>query len=283
MSLWHVLILSVVQGGTEFLPVSSSGHLVLVQSFLGLGEVPVLFDLILHLGTLGATLMVYYPLIGSLIRDTGLWIVRGGEKRREVYRRGNVRMVGFIILSTAVTGVLGVMFRDQIETLFYRPRYVSYFLFLTGIVLLVTRFISDRKREIVEIGVGVPLLIGGAQALSILPGVSRSGMTISTGLYMGMSRPLAGSYSFILSIPAILGAAIVEFSSYGKTMQRIAEAQGIRMVVFLSISGFIVSFFTGYGALRLLLTFIRGGKLHLFSYYCFAASIVSWLVLHIYY
>jgi undecaprenyl-diphosphatase len=281
MSLWNVIVLSIVQGVTEFLPVSSSGHLVLVQTFLGLGEVPVLFDLILHLGTLGATLMVYYSLIGSLIKDTGLWIVKRGEARHEVSKRGHVRMVCYIILSTAVTGVFGVMFRNEIEKFFYRPRYVSYFLFFTGSVLLVTGFIKDRKRGIEDIGAGVPLVIGGAQALSMLPGVSRSGITISTGLYLGMSRPLAGSYSFVLSIPSILGATILEFSAYGEAMQGLTSVEGTRTVVLLSITGFIVSLLTGYGALRILLTFIRRGKLHLFSYYCFAAAIGSWIFLHI--
>jgi undecaprenyl-diphosphatase len=282
VTLWHVIVLSVVQAGTEFIPISSSGHLVLVQTFLGLGEVPLLFDLILHLGTLGATVLVYYRLIWSLLRDTCLWIVRKGEARREVSERGHVRMFGYIILSTAVTGVFGILFRNQIERFFFRPRYVSFFILFTGLLLLMTRFVRDRGKTIGELGIGVPCAIGFAQALSMLPGVSRSGATISTGLYAGMSRPLAGSYSFLLSIPSILGATIVELSAYGESMYRLAEAQGIRYAALLGITGFIVSLCAGYGALRILLAFIRRGKLYLFSYYCFAAAIGSWILLHMY-
>jgi undecaprenyl-diphosphatase len=182
----------------------------------------------------------------------------------------------YIIISTAVTAVFGLLFRDAIEAFFYRPFAVSLFLFLTGVLLLITRFAQDRGKQISEMGFHVPLIIGCAQAFSMLPGISRSGTTISTGLYMGMERSLSGSYSFLLSIPSILGASLVEFIRAHGAMQSISGGRDPLLLIFL---GFFLSLVAGYGALRLLLSFLGRGRLYTFSYYCFAAAIASAFVL----
>jgi len=283
MGFVDVAILSVIQGVTEFLPISSSGHLVLAQTFLGMGEVPVLFDLVLHLGTLGATVLVYYRLIGAIMKDTWLWLFRSGKARREVYRRGNVKMAGYIILSTAVTGVIGMVLRNTIEGFFFKPLFVSFFLLLTGVVLFATRFITVGEKSIGDTGPIVPVAIGFAQAAAMLPGVSRSGLTIATGLYLGMIRPLAGSYSFLLSIPSILGASIVEFATSKESLYALAVGQETQSILMLGIAGFLLSLITGYGALRVLLSFIKRGKLHLFSYYCITVALGSGILIVGYY
>jgi undecaprenyl-diphosphatase len=270
-----VAILSVIQGITEFLPISSSGHLVLAQTYLGLEDVPVLFDLILHLGTACATILVYYRLIGDILRDLGLWVIKTGEERREVLQRGNVKLAGYIILSVAFTGVLGLLFRDTIKSFFYRPLSVSLFLFLTGIILFITRFIHHKGKQISDLGIHTPLVVGGAQACAMLPGISRSGVTISAGLYLGMERSFAGSYSFLLSIPSILGALIVEVTQSADTLQSIS---GVQSTLLPSITGFLLSLIAGYFSLRFLLSFLQKGKLYTFAYYCFAVAIISGLL-----
>ena len=144
MSLAEVVLLSVVQGITEFLPVSSSGHLVLAQTYLGLSKVPVLFDLILHLGTACATVLVYYRIIGVMFRDLAQFLFHDREERKEIMKRGNVKLAAFIALSTLCTAVLGLLFKDTITSFFHKPLTVSFFLFFTGIILLSTKYIRNR-------------------------------------------------------------------------------------------------------------------------------------------
>ena len=273
-------LLSIVQGITEFLPVSSSGHLVLAQTYLGLSKVPVLFDLILHLGTACATILVYYRIIGVMFRDLALFLFHGREEGKEIMKRGNVKLAAFIALSTLCTAVLGLLFKDTITSFFHKPLTVSFFLFFTGIILLSTKYIRNRDKQIGELSLHAPVILGGAQAVAMLPGVSRSGITISTGLFLGMERSFAGSYSFLLSIPSILGASLVEVMQSGDMLYSI---QGKQSVLMLSIVGFVISFATGYIALQFLLSFLRKGKLYTYAYYCFALAIVSAVVTLVYF
>lgn len=280
MRFTDVAILSVIQGITEFLPISSSGHLVLAQTYLGLGEVPVLFDLVLHLGTACATVLVYYRLIGDILRDLGLCLFRTKEQRREVLKRGNVRLAGFIGISTLCTAIIGLLLKDMIKSFFHKPLSVSFFLFITGVILLVTRFIRNREKQIGNLSIHAPFILGGAQAFAMLPGISRSGVTISTGLYLGMERSFAGSYSFLLSIPSILGASIVEVVQSGNTLLGISGEQNPFLLI---ITGFFLSLVTGYFALRLLLSFLRKGKLYAYAFYCFSLAVISGVFTKVYY
>jgi len=280
MSFTDVAILSVLQGITEFLPISSSGHLVLAQTFLRLSEVPVLFDLVLHLGTACATVLVYYHLIGDIVRDLGLCLIKKREQRREVLKRGNVRLAGYIAISTLCTAIIGLLLKDTIKSFFHKPLSVSFFLFITGIILLFTRFVENREKQIGNLSLHAPFIVGSAQAFAMLPGISRSGVTISTGLYLGMERSFAGSYSFLMSIPSILGASIVEVVLSGNTLLTISGEQS---PLVLSITGFFLSLITGYFALRLLLSFLRKGKLHTYAYYCFSLAVISGVFIKVYY
>ena len=280
MNFTDVVILSVIQGITEFLPISSSGHLVIAQTYLGLKEVPVFFDLILHLGTACATILVYSHLLGTIFRDLGSWIVKKGDERREVFKRGNVTYAGYIALSTICTAVIGLLFKDTFKSFFHKPLSVSYFLFLTGVILLLTKYIQKEEKQIGDRDIHTPFVIGGVQAFAILPGISRSGVTISTGLYLGMERSLAGSYSFLLSIPSILGASIIEITQSNNAILYIWGEQGNLLLIF---TGFLISFATGYFALKLLLSFLKVGMLHIYAYYCFAASVMSGLLTKFYF
>lgn len=278
MNLVTVGILALVQGITEFLPISSSGHLVAAQQLLGLREVPVLFDLILHLGTAAATLLVYFRLVGSLLKALLLWPIRGAGGRES-----QLRLAGYLAAATVMTAAVGFLFRDRITSFFYRPEYLPLFFSVTGCLLLGTRFIPapggsargvDPKskdaqsmdahgRAAENMGLPRSAVIGLAQAAAMFPGISRSGSTISAGLYLGMRRDSAAAFSFLLSLPSILGASLVEYLHQGSP----GGAPPLLLVY-----GFFMALAAGYGALRLLLTFVRRGRLHLFAYYCFAAA-----------
>jgi undecaprenyl-diphosphatase len=276
MTLVDALILAVVQSVTEFIPISSSGHLVIVSKILGMGEVPVLFDLVLHLGTLTAVVIVFAGTIGEILGDVfgGRGAAPGGPQEAEERRRGNVKLFWFIILSTAITGFFAIVFRKPIESFFQaRAGAVPLFLLVTGAILIATRFAGDERKGIGDFGAGFPVLVGVVQAVAMLPGVSRSGATISAGLFAGASRRFAGLYSFLLSIPSVLGATAAE---YFFTKGSVSES--VPLVAYLT--AYLVTVLVGYGALRLLLGFLERGRLFAFSFYCFAAGIAGFLFMN---
>jgi undecaprenyl-diphosphatase len=281
MGIDDAMILAILQGITEFLPISSSGHLVLAQRLLGLDNVPVLYNLILHLGTLCATIIVFNRIIVDIFWDLCRSIFKNKEERKRIYERGNIKLALYIILSTAVTGTAGFIFRDRLKEFFFQPLYVIIFLLLTGFLLLFTKFIPRKQKEIGDLGLIAPFLIGCSQAVSMLPGISRSGSTISTGLFTGMSRSLAGTYSFLLSIPSILGASLFEFAHAGESLRTISSGVESGPVYLLVLTGFILSMLTGYLALRVLLSFLKRGQLHIFSYYCFVIAISGFILIYL--
>ncbi len=269
MNALQVSSLAVLQGITEFLPISSSGHLVLMQHFLGLRYVPVFFDLVLHLGTTAAIIVVYYRIIGEILHDLIVWPFSSKQQRTTISGKGTARLFFYIVLSTGITGILGILFKDYLTSFFYRPGIVPVFLFVTGGILLGTRFIRNGDYDIPTMRIWHAVIIGAVQAVAMLPGISRSGTTISAGLYLGMTRDFSGAFSFLLSIPSVLGASLFEY------FQSDASLTGFGLLFI----GFAVSFVTGFIALKLLLAFLRKGALYIFSYYCFAAAITAFIVL----
>lgn len=270
MLLTHALCLAVLQGITEFIPISSSGHLVMAQTFIGRENVPILFDLILHLGTATATAVVYYTTIKDILKDVYFSLFQRKKFQRTEASQANLRLFIFILFSTVVTGVLGMLWRDLLRSFFYTPSAVPFFFVANGMILFLTRYVQSGDRQRGRITFIDSSVIGGVQALAILPGISRSGSTISAGLFMGMSRQVAGMYSFLLSIPSVFGASILEFITTEGHSHETTET-------YISFLVFLVSFIVGYSALKLLLRFIKKGKLYAFSYYCFAAGIVSFI------
>lgn len=267
MDLFQVVLLAALQGVTEFLPVSSSGHLVMAQHFFGLRDVPILFDLILHLGTASATVLVYHRLLWRVVRGIQLWLSRGFRTAGDVQTEQDLKLGLLLLTATGVTGITGVLLRGPIGSFFQRPGIVPVFFAATGVVLLGTLFVRPSGKGVEKMGFPHAVVTGASQAVSMLPGVSRSGVTISTVLYLGFSRRFAGVFSFLLSIPSILGASVLEMIVFAR------HAQGAMPVsLSLLVIGFTVALITGYGALRLLLAFLQRGKLHLFSIYCFTAA-----------
>jgi undecaprenyl-diphosphatase len=256
MSLMESVALAAIQGLTEFLPVSSSGHLALASAFMNIPAGSMAFEIVLHLGTLVAVLLVYAKDLLSI----ALGVFRGQRESRH--------MVLILVVASVPAGIVGVFLSDGIGAVFGMPLLVSLLMLLTGTVLFLTRFSPPGRGEP---GIRGGVFIGFFQALAVLPGVSRSGLTISAGLFRGVGRAEAARFSFLLSIPAILGAAVLE----------LPKAEWNTPIGVL-LAGFAVSALVGYGALRVLLRFVQAGALHRFSWYCWAIGGFGtvWFLLH---
>jgi undecaprenyl-diphosphatase len=261
---WLILLLAVVQGFTEFLPVSSSGHLVLFESFFGVrgagGEGGILFEISVHVGTLAAVLLVYRRRLGGLISGALRFISsRFGDGLDDV------RYIGYMAVASVPAAVVGLLFRDEIEILFDSPRVTALLLIVTALVLTASR-IRGQERELT---VATAFLVGVAQAIAILPGCSRSGWTITVGLLLGLGFGRAAEFSFLISIPAILGALVLEIWKH--------PAAASREEIMTLLIGGLVAFLSGWLALRLLLRILRTGAFHRFSYYLATIGILAFL------
>ena len=268
MTILEAIVLGILQGITEFLPVSSSGHLVLMQHFLGIKESQVFFDVMLHFGTLGAVIIVYYQLIGSMVR-TGFSAFFEADfyryPRLTINNTPHLRLIWFLLLGSIPTGLIALLFKDSLEAIFGKPMVVAVMLIVTGLILQLSRFGQRRLQAETPLRSGHAPLIGIAQGLAITPGISRSGATISISLLLGLSPQVAAQYSFLLSIPAILGAVVLKLKDVGE----------ITIAPAVIIVGTLTSFIVGYIALRFLLAILNRGKFSIFSYYCFALGIVA--------
>ena len=268
MNFLKAIILGLVQGLTEFLPVSSSGHLVLGQHLFGFREPEILFDVILHMGTLVAVILVFYREIWSLLLEffrLPKTLTQDGGAKTAWRERPFFRLMLLIIVGLIPTGLMGVLLKDVFESLFASTLAVGIALLITGCVLFLTSRAPASGRDISGFKTRDALAVGIAQGLAITPGISRSGMTISTGLFLGLDRELAAKYSFLLSVPAILGALILEIKDGLSGSFGPAELA----------AGFIAALVSGYLALVLLLRLVRKGRLHYFAYYCWCIGLAA--------
>ena len=252
---WEGLLLGLVQGLTEFLPVSSSGHLVIAESLLGLSAPGVLFEVVLHLATLLAVLIAYR---GRLIR-LGRGVFTGEWE--------SWRYAGLLLLGSLPAAVAGLGFRDFFEARFETGLWLGVFFLLTTAILWTTRFALPRAAE-TRIGVGAALFIGLAQALAILPAVSRSGTTIAAALWAGIAPGPAAEFSFLLSIIAIAGAGFI---------QLLDMPVGVDLAAPGVLIGFAVAVATGVWAIRFLVRLLSRGRFHQFAWYTAAVGSVTFL------
>ena len=252
------IILGFVQGLTEFLPISSSGHLALFQQFLPTSGDPLFFDLVLHLGSLVPVLWLYRGDIKSILEDC----VSGDTPFLE---RQGVRMGIAVVLGSIPTAIIGLSFEKEISSLFHAPQALSLTFALTGVVLFATKYSPLGKLEIGNCPVYIPILIGVVQGLAITPGISRSGSTIAVALFLGVNRELAAKFSFLLSIPAITGAFLLKAS---KTT--VVDSQ-----IGIYILGASVAAVSGYLALRILVHLVKKGQFHHFSWYLWGVSLFA--------
>ncbi|MDE0400926.1 MAG: undecaprenyl-diphosphate phosphatase [Candidatus Poribacteria bacterium] len=275
MTFLEAILLGILQGLTEFLPISSSGHLVLAQTFLGLKEPLVFFDVMLHVGTLAAVLVVYREAIGKLViggvstlADTQFW-----RKPSAGFNASTeLKFIWLILLGSIPTGVIAVLFKTELESFFDEVQLVSLMLILTGVILQLPRLrkegVGNSDASTGSLKTWHAPLIGIAQGCAITPGISRSGTTISLALFLGIPAKTAAEYSFLLSIPAILGAVALKIRDVGDTT----------IPLYIMGAGMLAAFIVGYIALRLLLVVLNRGKFSLFSYYCIALGLVSLLI-----
>ena len=270
MDILQGIIIGIVQGLTEFLPVSSSAHLVFVQNLLGV-ESSLAFDTFLHLGSLIAVLWFFRYDIYKMLKSW--WLSLGdilqGRFREGFYDDPYKRLAWYVIMATIPVGIVGLLFEDSVDALFSGALYVpAFFLFVTGTILYLSQRKPSGNINYNNITKKEALFMGLGQACAILPGLSRSGTTIAAGLTIGLDKEFAAKFSFILSIPAILGAFLLQAKDIGSAM----DANFLPVIL-----GFIASIIAGYMAIKWMLDLVQNRNLDIFSYYCWLMGLIVFM------
>ncbi|MCW4052788.1 MAG: undecaprenyl-diphosphate phosphatase [Candidatus Bathyarchaeota archaeon] len=250
-SIFETVILGIVQGLTEWLPVSSSGHLAVAKEFIN-WQPPVLFYVLLHLSTLFVILLFFRKSLLLILKAFAMMDFRSVEGKLGI----------FVVVGSIPTAVFGYIFQNLFRTFYNNLIVVGFALMATGLLL----FFSGYKHGSRDLNYVDSLITGVAQGIAIIPGVSRSGVTISTELLRGVDRKVAFEFSFLLSIPAVIGATFVELGDLNLLMAN-TEVSAI-------LAGVVVAALVGYLSLRILLRTVMKQKLHWFAFYCWAASIL---------
>ncbi len=284
MSVLESILLGIVQGITEFLPVSSSGHLSILQNIFHIEtNGGMLFDIMLHLGTLVAVFVVYHKDIWKMIRETFLMIRdifsnlrililnrihKTAFSYKKIVHNSYRKFVILILVSTIPTGVIGILGKELVELSSETLLIPGLCLLITGVLLLMTDHVREGRKLPKEVSYPAGLVIGTAQGLATLPGLSRSGTTIAVCLFCGLERKFAVKYSFLLSIPAILGAAVLEIKDV------IAEPIEPAQIGVYGI-GAVFAAVVGYICIKTMLLVVKSKKFSCFSYYCFAVGLFA--------
>lgn len=249
MSYLEAIILGAIQGLTEFLPVSSSGHLVLAEALLDVKQPGVSFEVILHMATLAAVLVYFRTRIALLIRAT---VDRSMKSER--------RMIRYLMVGTVPAVIVAGLFLDYIREAFGDPFMAAMMLVVTGLILFVSRFLKPGTAQVGSLSA---LRIGIGQAVAILPGISRSGTTIVTGIHAGVAPSEAAEFSFLLAIPAIGGAAILDLKNLVAIEANLWGQYS---------AGMATAFVLALVACHLVMVIVKRGRFSWFAYYCFAAG-----------
>ena len=255
MELIKALILGIVQGATEFLPVSSSGHLVLGSHILGFQEQGIVFGVLLHLGTLVSVVAVFRHELVRMAWAPFLWVQNKLAEEDRHYLLWDV----YVVVATIPIVLVGLLYKDQIQGLFTSVTIVCFMLILTGLMMITARFIPDRGRQV-------------SSWRAFLMGCGQT--TIFTGMLLGINRETAARFSFIMSIPAILGAAVLNL---GEVFAHPPQAGA----VLIYITGTVAAAITGYLAIILLLDVIKKNRLQWFGYYCLTVATAGLLLLYV--
>ena len=271
MNYTEAILLGIIQGLTELLPVSSSGHLVLFQHLFGLKEAELFFDVCVHLGTLLAVIIVFRQEIKNIIFAMMRLLSSTGPKKsalQKIESDPDLKLALLIVIGSIPTAVLGLMFHNIADRLFSSPFFTGLMLMVTGLLLWLTRRANTGAggTNIEGFSRTKAFVIGIVQGLAIIPGISRSGSTISIGLLLGINRETAARYSFLLSIPAIVGAGLLSLKD------SLSETDP---VIWLSLWGAAAAALVGYTALKVLLGLVKKGHLHLFAPYCWLVGILA--------
>lgn len=256
------VLLAVIQGLTEFIPISSSGHLAVTQYFLKFEEPPVAFDVVLHLGTLIAVLVHYKRDLASMFRE----LAQPGRILRPDWNSDNPgKLMVLLAVGCVPTALMGILLRGSVEEAFHSMHMVGWGFLLGGSIMILTVRKKDSWKSFAEMNVTDALLIGAFQGIALFPGVSRSGSTISAALLLGIAPVQAGRFSFLLSIPAVLGAIVLQ--------SRAIQLQIGTMEDFAlyAISGLIAGV-VGYLSISALLRILQALRFHYFAFYCWIAG-----------
>jgi len=245
MSIIHAIILGLVQGLTEFLPVSSSGHLVLFQKIFGLSEATQSFDILLHMGTLIAVFICYWEDIWNILR------------------KPFQKITYLLIAATLPTVVIALLFNSKLEAVFGSGNYLGILFFITSAAMFFADTRKDGNKKIKDMSYADAIIIGIMQGIAICPAVSRSGMTIAAALAIGLRKNSAARFSFLMSIPAILGAMVFTLKDMASGEAAVGEAMG----VFPVAVGFVVAAVSGFLAINFMIKIINRGKLKYFGIY----------------
>lgn len=266
MTIFEATILGLVQGLAEFLPISSSGHLALLQHFFGIrGENVLLFAVLLHVGTLVSLFAVYYKDIWELILELGATIKDIFTGKGPRINCNETRRMGFlIIIATIPTGIIGVFFNDLFNSLYLSILPIGIGLVVTGTILWIAEKVPDGKKNVESVKITDALFVGIMQGIAICPGVSRSGSTLFGGLISGLTRETAVKFAFLISIPSILGAVVME----APDALRIGLEPGLWAPIIL---GVLIAAVSGFIAIKTMIKVVTGKKLYYFSFY-------TWLI-----
>ncbi len=271
MDIIHAVIIGLVQGLTEFLPISSSGHLVLIPHLIGF-ESSLVFDTVLHVGTLLAIFICFWDDIVKIVKAffDSLADIPKGRLVPDIRKNDYKKLAWLLIIGNIPAGIIGILLKDYFEAAFSNVLMVGIFLLVTGGILYFSEWASalieeKQRRGMDKLTLKDSLIIGVAQAFAILPGISRSGSTIATGLFLGLRRDLVAEYSFLLSIPAVAGAAILQIKDIS-TLDTSASAL---------IAGFLAAAISGYFAIKVVIKLIQSKSLKIFAYYCWVIGIIA--------
>ncbi len=265
----QAIILGIVQGLTEFLPVSSSAHLVFITDILGLQQ-NVAFDTLLHLGTLVAVVGYFWKDLVIIISSffSSLLDIFRGTFKEGLEETPFKKLSWLLLVGTIPAGLMGILLKSEFEALFNSILYVGIFLIITGLLLWGAERVKPGDKDVKDISFKNALVIGVAQGIAIAPGISRSGATIAAGLFSGLNRELAARFSFLLSIPAILGAALVQAK----------DITSFDVSTIVMIAGFVSAAIFGYLAIKLLLKIIKERSLMIFAYYCWIVGMAAIII-----
>lgn len=278
MNIFMAILLGIVQGVTEFLPISSSGHLVIFQEIFGLNDLEeshLLFDIMLHVGTVISICLVYRKDFYQLIKAFFEMLLEIPKGKVDIHASVHRKMILLIIVATIPAVLVGVMFKGFIEEMFKSIQLVGVMLLITGLFLWLTNKIVLGKKEEQTTKYKNAFVVGIFQSFAMMPGISRSGSTIVGGLLVGLKKEFAVKLSFFMLVPATLGAAVLHIPDVMRQGFKSSEIN-------LYLVGTVVAAITGFFAIKILIKILNQGKLYLFSYYCWAVAaaifVHSWVM-----